>query len=145
MFYFHEFLARLDLDPEETRLLRHDHRGLAAWGRGGFEKFGCFASFQRRNPSPYSGAQLACHFIPGPTLADGDTTGLFIGITRINDRWNWDGGRMPAMQDPEIIESERDRRDVDAFDLEWLESSLAHSERILVRWGPPAAARAWSQ
>ena len=107
--------------------------------------FGCFASFQRRNPSPYAGAQLGCHFVPGPMLADGDATGLFIGITRISDRWVWDGGRMPTIQDPEIIESERDRQDVHAFDLEWLEPGLAHSERILVRWGPPAAARAWSQ
>jgi hypothetical protein len=23
-------------------------------------------------------------------LADGDATGLFVGITRIGDRWDWD-------------------------------------------------------
>lgn len=145
VFYFHEILTRLDLDLEQTRLLRHDNRGLVAWRRGGFQKFGCFASFQRRTPSPYAEAQLACHFVPGPMLADGDATGLFVGITRIGDRWDWDGDRMPAIADPEIIESERDRQDVHAFDLEWIEAGLGHSERILVRWGPPAAARAWSQ
>ena len=145
MFYFQDFLTRFELDVKETRLLRHDHRGLVAWRRGGFQKFGCFASFQRRKQSPYSGTQLACHFVPGPTLPDRDATGLFVGITRINDRWNWDGRRLPAIQDPEIIESERDRQDVHAFDLEWLERSFAYSERILVRWGAPASARAWSQ
>ena len=50
-----------------------------------------------------------------------------------------------AIQDPEIIESEDNYQGVDAFDLEWLEVSLAHSERIMVRWGRPAGARAWSQ
>lgn len=124
VFYFHEFLTRLDLDLKQTRLLRHDNRGLVAWRRGGFQKFGCFASFQRRTPSPYAEAQLACHFVPGPMLADGDATGLFLGITRIGDRWDWDGGRLPAIADPEIMESERDRQDVHAFDLEWLEAGL---------------------
>lgn len=145
MFYFHEFLIKLELDVVHTRLLRHDNRGLMAWRTGGSQKFGCFASFQRRNPSPYAEAQLACHFVPGPMLGDGDTTGLFVGITRINDRWDWNGGRLPAIQDPEIIEGERDRRDVDAYDLEWLAAGSAYTERILVRWGPPAGARAWSQ
>lgn len=97
VFYFHEFLARLDLDLEQTRLLRHDNSGLVAWRRGGFQKFGCFASFQRRTPSPYAEAQLACHFIPGPILADGDATGLFVGITRIVDRWDCKGGGLPAI------------------------------------------------
>lgn len=145
MFYFQDFLTRLALEIDATRLLRHDHRGLVAWRRGGIQKFGCFASFQRRNPSPYFRTQLACHFVPGPTLADGDATGLFVGITRITDRWDWDGDRLPAIQDREIIDSERDRRDIHAFDLEWLDASLAYSERILVRWGRPASARAWSQ
>jgi hypothetical protein len=56
-FFFHEFLTRPDL--EQTRLLRHDNRGLVAWRRGGFQKFGCFWSFQRRIPSPYAEAQLS--------------------------------------------------------------------------------------
>ncbi|TNC59239.1 GIY-YIG nuclease family protein [Rubellimicrobium roseum] len=145
LFFFHEFLAKLDLDLGRTRLLRHDNRGLAAWRSGGLQKFGCFASFQRRDPSPYAGAQTACHFVPGPTLADGDATGLFIGITSILDRWDWDGGRLPAIQDPEIVEGEGGQQELHAFDLQWLEEGVRHSERILIRWGPPAAARAWSQ
>jgi len=145
VFYFHEFLTRLGLDLKQTRLLRHDNRGLVAFRQGGFQKFGCFASFQRRTPSPYTDAQFACHFVPGPTLANGDATALFVGITRICDCWAWDGVRLPAIIDPEIIEGENDRQNVQAFDLEWLEVGKRHSERILLRWGPPAATRAWSQ
>ena len=145
LFYFHEFLARLDLDVERTRLLRHDNRGLIAWRRGGFDKFGCFASFQRSAPSPYAGAKFACHFMPGPVLTDGEATGLFIGITQINDVWDWDGGRLPAIQDPEMLEIERGHPNVQAFDLEWLGAGLHYSERILVRWGASASTHAWSQ
>jgi hypothetical protein len=32
---------------------------LVAWKRGGFQKFGCFWSFQRRTPSPHAEAQLS--------------------------------------------------------------------------------------
>lgn len=145
VFYFHEILQRLGLDPRHIRLLRHDYRGLAEWRRGGLRTFGCFASFQRRDSSPYSGVQIACHFLPGPTLANGDATGLFIGITRILDHWEWDGGRLPAIQDDAIIEAERLQEGLHAFDLEWLDDASAISERVLVRWGPPAATRAWSQ
>ncbi len=34
VFFFHEFLNRVGLDPSGIRLLRHDNRGLAAWRRG---------------------------------------------------------------------------------------------------------------
>lgn len=145
MFFFHEFLSKLDLDLRRTRLVRHDRRGLEMWRRGGLQAFGCFASFQRPDPSPYAGAQIACQFVPGPVLADGDATALFIGITSILDRWNWDSVRLPAILDPEIVESERGREGRHAFDLQWLDTGAAHSERILIRWGPPAATRAWSQ
>lgn len=145
MFFFHEFLERLGVEPAAIRLLRHDARGLAAWRRGGARTFGCFASFQARNPSPYAGVHIACHFVPGPTLADGDATGLFVGTTRITDRWAWDGVRLPAIRDQDILETARGRQDVDAFDLEWSDEGRAFSERVLIRWGPPAATRAWSQ
>lgn len=145
LFSFNEFLSKLGFDLKRTRLVRHDNRSMAAWRSGGFQKFGCFASFQKRSPSPYSEAQLACHFIPGPVLADGDATALFLGITRINDRWDWDGLRLPVLQDPEIIETERERDDLHAFDLEWLQAGQEYSERILIRWGLPSSARAWSQ
>ncbi|MBL4766173.1 MAG: hypothetical protein JKY94_00360 [Rhodobacteraceae bacterium] len=144
MFYFDEFLERQGLDLMFTRLLRHDARGLMAWQRGGAQTFGCFASFQRYDPSPYQGAQLACQFIPGPTLAHGEATALFVGITRIIDQWDWDGVRLPTIQDEDVIAGERGRQDIDAFDLEWIDEGLAFSERILIRWRPPAATRAWT-
>ena len=142
MFYFHEFLERLNLTTEHVRLVRHDSRGLVAWRRGKFESFGCFASFQTLAHSPYSKTDLACQFVPGPRLSDGDATALFIGITRITDRWHWDGKRLPVLQDQEIIGSERGNVEVEAFDLQWLDAGTDYSERILVRWG---GTRAWSQ
>lgn len=142
MFYFDEFLSRSDLDPRMVRLLRHDARGLAAWRTGGKPRFGCFASFQGGKQSPYAGAKVACHFIIGPTLPDGNASALFVGATRILDRWVWDGGRLPILRDEAIIETERGRAGVDAFDLEWIDKVEAYSERILVPWIAP---RSWSQ
>ncbi|MGC1496303.1 MAG: GIY-YIG nuclease family protein [Sulfitobacter sp.] len=143
MFFFNEFLAKIEMEPAQTRLLRHDTRGVAAWRRGGHQAFGCFASFQRQANSPYLGATGACHFIPGPLLRNGDATALFLGTTRINDRWPWDEIRMPAILDPEVIETEYGRLELEAFDLEWVEHGHELAERILVRWG--TGTRAWSQ
>lgn len=143
MFEFNDYLARIGLNPAEVRLLRHDTRGLAAWRRGGARTFGCFASFQRRNPPPYGRVEVASHFLPAPNLPDGSLTALYVGTTRILDRWVWHGQRLPLIQDPEIIEGERGRQNVDAFDLEWLEAGMAHAERLLIGWGP--GGRAWSQ
>ena len=143
MFGFNDFLGRLDLEPARIRLLRHDPRGVAAWRRGGEVAFGCFASFQKRVNSPYRGTDTVCHFLPGPPLPNGDASAIFLGTTRILDRWQWDGGRMPIFFDAEIIETERGRLDVEAFDLEWLEIGRDYAERILVNWG--AGTRAWSQ
>lgn len=145
LFYFHEFIQRIGLDPTALRLLRHDNRGLAAWRRGGPNAFGCFASFQRRNPSPYQGVQLACHFVAGPTLANGDASALFVGTTRILDQWDWTGERLPIIQDAPILETEQGRQNIDAFDLEWFPLGADFVERILLRWGPPSSTRAWSQ
>ena len=145
MFEFNDFLARLELDPKRTRLLRHDLNGVAAWRRGGRQAFGCFASFQRKGTnSPYgSTLDTACHFLPGPTLADGQATALFIGSTRVIDRWDWDGERLPLIKDEKEIEAEHLTPDLEAFDLEWLEADQAYSEKILIRWG--FGVRSWSQ
>ena len=143
MFYFHEFLEKIGLDIQQTRLLRHNDRGLAAWQSGQFQKFGCYASFQRLQPSPYAGALYACQFVKGPMLANGQATALFIGVTKILRQWPWDGQRLPRLQNTEIIESERDFENVEAFDLEWLDAGNEYSERILIHWG--TGALAWSQ
>ncbi|TYC56103.1 GIY-YIG nuclease family protein [Rhodobacterales bacterium] len=143
MFEFNDFLRRLDFEPAHIRLLRHDPRGVAAWRRGREIAFGCFASFQKRSNSPYRGTEIACHFLPGPMQDNGDATALFVGITRIIDRWDWDEVRMPSIVDDNIIETERDRRDIEAFDLEWLALGREHAERVLINWG--TGTRAWSQ
>ena len=149
MFRFDEFLTKLGIDISQTRLLRHDTRGIAAFRSGGLQKFGCWASFQGVQRPPYAGAQMAAHFIPGPALPDGDVTALFLGITKVLDRWEWDGMRLPALQDAAVLDSERQQlalgEKLEAFDLEWLELGIAYSERLLVRWGKPSSARAWSQ
>ncbi|WP_413149171.1 GIY-YIG nuclease family protein [Amaricoccus sp. W119] len=75
-------------------------------------------------------------------MANGDATALFVGATRILDRWAWDGGRLPVLRDDTIIETERGRQGVEAFDLEWLDTFEPYTERILIRWRGPIA---WSQ
>ena len=74
MFAFNEFLRKIQLSPSRVRLLRHDVRGVAAWRRGGLQAFGCFASFQRRVPPPYGRVDVACHFLPAPSLPNGSLT-----------------------------------------------------------------------
>lgn len=145
LFFFSEFLQKLGLAPDEVRLLRHDARGEAAWRRGGATAFGCFASFQKRRPSPFLGVTLACHFLPGPTLPNGNASALFLGITRILDQWRWDETRLPVLQDEDVLKTEEGREDIDAFDLVWLEEGADYCERLLVQWGTPASTRAWSQ
>ena len=144
MFLFNDFLQKIDLDPAEVRLLRHDLRGVAAWRRSA-QAFGCFASFQDRNRSPYGRASLACHFLQTPNLADGSLTALFVGTTRILDRWDWDGDRLPCIFDEAIVEGERGRQDSEAYDLEWLDVGAEYVERISIKWGWGPAGRAWSQ
>ncbi len=142
-FFFDQILERREFDPQTVRLLRHDVRGVAAWVSGGRNRFGCFASFQRANSSPYRGAEIACHFLPGPQLPDGDATALFIGTTTILEWWEWDGNRLPRIRDDEAIAAEPPRREILAFDLDWIDRTDDLSERLLIRWG--AAPRVWSQ
>lgn len=143
MFDFNEFLAKIYLAPSQVKLLRHDVRGLAAWRRGGANAFGCYSSFQKQKPAPYHMVEIACHFLPGPNLPDGSLTALYVGTTRIVDRWKWDGGRMPRIFDEEIVAEEMGRQGVDAFDLEWLDAGSEYSERMLINWG--SGGRAWYQ
>jgi hypothetical protein len=143
MFEYNEFLKKIGLNPGQVKLLRHDDRGVAAWRRGGENAFGCFSSFQRRRPDPYQGVELASHFIPAPNLPDGSLTALYVGTTRIVDRWDWDGQRMPQIVDEQIIAGEMGRQDIHAFDLEWLDAGRDCSERLLIDWG--LGARAWFQ
>lgn len=142
-FSFNQILEQRGFNPRNVRLLRHDERGVAAWRSGGRQRFGCFASFQLANRSPYNETHVACHFLPGPQLIDGNATGWFVGMTIILDTWEWTGNRLPRMQDQEIIQTEPPRPDVQAFDLDWVDEFDDLCERILIRWG--VGTRAWSQ
>ena len=144
MVEFNDSLTRLGCDLARVRLLRHDTRGLVAWRRGGETAFGCWASFQKKAPSPCSGPMdLACHFLPGPTVGDGAATRLFVGATRILDRWDWDRLRRPRILEDVILASEAGRAALEAFDLEWPGAARRYSERLLINWG--AGTRSWSQ
>jgi hypothetical protein len=44
-----------------------------------------------------------------------------------------------------MIAREEPRAGIVAYDLDWIDQTEDLVERILIRWGPPAAARAWSQ
>lgn len=143
MFEFNDLLRKLDLDPQGIRLLRHDPRTLSIWRRGKEVAFGCFASFQSAANSPCKGTDLVCHFMPGPLSPDGEATALFLGATRILDRWIWDGDRLPKIQDKIEIDKVQGRDGVEAFDLEWIPEAHEYSERLLIGWG--VGTRAWSQ
>lgn len=144
---FTEVLERRGVDPNRARLLRHDRRGLAAWVAGR-DAFGAFASYQKPSPSPYARAALAFQFVPGPVLGDGDHTALFVGAHRILDRFTLDRSRarLPMLHHPSTDREYRERPDaVDAFDLEWLGAWDDLAGRLLIRWGPAASTRSWSQ
>lgn len=144
MFFFHEVLERLGIDPTRTRLLRHNAVGADWWARGGEQAFGCFASTQSRDKSPYGGdIATACHFIPAPPLPDGGHAALFVGATSVGERWPWDGARMPRLFDPDVLAATSIGSDDDGYDLEWLDIARPWSRRVLVKWG--AGALAWSQ
>ena len=142
MFSFNQFLQDQGSDPAKTKLLRHDSRGVIAWRRGR-DAFGCFISFQDKKVNPYAQSQWACHFIPGPNLADGRMTALYLGMTQILDRWEWNGERLPLFQDNQIIASEISGENVEAYDLKWIQEAPSRSERLLIDWG--MGARAWHQ
>lgn len=140
---FCELLTKRGVGLKTARLLRHDRRGLEHWSRSR-SHFASYASYQLSAKSPYAGAETAFQFVPGPALPDSDQTALFIGAHRILDRWLWDGVRLPCLHDPHVPEDPA-RQDLEAFDLDWLTDWDDLAGRILVRWGPPASTRSWSQ
>jgi hypothetical protein len=143
LLWFSEIVRRQGAAVEGTRLVRHDKRGLQHWRRGE-DRFSGFASYQAVSKSPFKDATLLFQFVPGPPLEGGDQTALFVAAHRVLDRWVWDGTRLPALHHPDLAEDAA-RIGIEAFDLECLPDWRELSERILVRWGPPAATRSWSQ
>ena len=147
MFKFNDVLCKLGFNPDKVRLLRHHPPATAAWNRGGRTALGCYASFQTPGSnSPYNDSDIACHFLSQPSLADGTQNALFVGITRIRDRWPWDpnGDRQPVIDDAQIVAEMRDCTDAqEAYDLEWLPIGQDYVERLLIGWGDGTLQ--WSQ
>lgn len=145
MFYFHEFLERIDVDPTKTKLLRHNPSDFTYWIGRELEKFGCYASFQKKSPSPYAKSTLACHFLPGPNTLDGKPTAIYLGTTKVLDKWDWDGKRMPRIYHEELIKRQlaKSFEGLEAFDLEWFNAGSEYAERIVIDWG--SGTRAWFQ
>ena len=143
---FTEILTRRHIEPGQSRLLRHSDRGGDQWRRGR-DSFGHFASYQSQTPSPYKDCRYAFQFIPERPLDDGDQTALFVGATCVAAGWRYDGRRLARMS------TDAARRNSDympkkgetAYDLKWLPEFDDLVERVVVRWGPRASTRAWSQ
>jgi len=137
MFDFRDFLNRLGIELRHTKLLRHNEVGSMHWERG-TDAFGSFASFQRRDRTPYGQeCRVACHFISGPQTATAPHTALFVGATRIVDRWNWEpqGERLPRIRDGQVIADYRDNDEPhEAFNLEWIDVAADYAERLLISW-----------
>lgn len=147
LFDFPEVLKKRGFVASDCRLLRHDRTGLEAW-RLGRAQFGAFVSYQKAQPDPYARATFAFHFVPGPVLADGAHSALFVGAHRILDRFPLDRTRqrVPRLHHP-FCDEEYHQQTVgkNAFDLAWLDDWDDLSERILIRWGSANSTRAWSQ
>jgi hypothetical protein len=147
LFYFSEIITKSGIELERCRLLRHDQRGLSAWNLG-HKNFGGFISYQKRTPSPFFRATYAFHFVPGPVLTGGDQSALFVGATKVLDRFNVGPGesRQPLLHHSSTDEEGADWYDgTEGFDLEWLPAFEDFSSRVLIRWGSSSSTRAWSQ
>ncbi|MYA60910.1 MAG: GIY-YIG nuclease family protein [Chloroflexi bacterium] len=142
--HFTEVLTKRGVDPRQSRLLRHNATGAEQWRRGR-DCFGHFASYQGK--APYKDCRFAFQFIPERALGGGDQTALFVGATSVAEHWLYDGQRPARMSTPTAMRNSGYMPEVGAtaYDLEWLPEFDDLVERLVVRWGPTAATRAWSQ
>ena len=127
-------------DPRKARLVRHDKHGAAAWRRGR-EHFGDYISYQKK-ATPYRNAETAFHFVPDRPLPNGDQTALFVGGTRVVEKWTFDGTRLPSLATLPRPEYRMPDEHL-AYDLDWVMEFNDLVERVVVRWG--TSARSWSQ
>lgn len=137
---FTDLLADARIPPNQTMLLRHDHRGLSALKQGR-DWFGSFISIQRADRSPVrGGAKYVAQFVSGTALPSGAQTAIFVGLTEIFGRWPWDPDRLPRLWNthggiiPQI--------DNEAVDFGWLDS-LSDKIGTTIEWG--YSPRSWYQ
>jgi hypothetical protein len=138
---FTDLLSGADIDPATTKLLRHDRRGLSALKRGE-DWFGSFISIQRADNSPFSTeAQYAAHFVPGLPLSNGSSSAVFVGVTEVHGRWDWDPDHLPRLWLAEDTKNPKHKNE--AVDQAWLDTLSEHSRRLMVDWG--FSPRSWHQ
>jgi hypothetical protein len=142
---FAALLRAAGLDPARVKLLRHDDRGRAALALGRAQ-FASFLSIQNARASPYRGDPThAAHFIPGPRQADGAASALFVGLTRLLDRFPWSETRLPRLWLPGPYDGGQKppEDDNEGSDHAWDAALADHEGRLLIDWGH--APRAWAQ
>lgn len=142
LFDFTEVIERRGIDPAIARVVRHDRRGVREWHLSP-ALFGHFASIQRADwNSPYKDAEFAFHFLPGPRLAGGEQTALFVRAHRILREWFWADDPQPfALYRADSGDQPNTGHRV--YDLDPLADFDDLIERVLIDWG--TGTRSWSQ
>ncbi len=143
---FREIIERRGVSPKQSRLLRHNQNGAKEWRKGN-EAFGHFASYQSASRDPYNKCDYAFHFIPGLLLDDETYAAMFVGATKVRDKWKYDGSRKACMSIDiaENLSEFNPKVGTLAFDLVWMPEFEDLVERIVIAWGVRSSARAWSQ
>lgn len=143
-FGFSDLIALRGLPVEGARLVRHDRLGAEEYHRGR-AYFGDYITYQGAGLDPFKGASVAFQFIPGPALDDGDASALFVGAHHVGESWLvGDGSRRPTLHHDESRYWPRAPTDR-AYQLDPLPEFEDLTGRVLIRWGAPNSARAWSQ
>lgn len=140
-----DLLTNAGFDLNRVKLLRHDHRGTAAYQLSR-DHFGSFLSIQRTRTSPYrSDPEIAVHFLKGPTLENGSSTAVYIGATRLLGRRDWGAGALPKLWLPGDYDGgfKKPEHENEASDHEWLDFLSDKVENLIIDWGH--GARAWHQ
>ena len=142
--------AGFSLEPERTRLLRHNADARLAWTRGA-EMFDHYVSFQAPPPkSPYNKCDVAFQFVPVRLTAK-RAGALFVRAHRVVDRWRYEGPE--ADKQPSYAKTaypywqpKGEPVGMEAAELEPLEIFEEFSEKVLVEWSPTShGTRSWSQ
>ena len=141
---FAEVVKRRGVDLRQSRLFRHNEEGARQWHRGR-DCFGHFASYQ--GGTPYNSCRYAFQCIPERPLDDGDQAALFVGAMCVGHKWRHNRRRKARMSTPDAIRNSNYRPELglNAYDLTWMPAFDDLAGRLVIRWGPVAATRAWSQ
>ena len=141
---FAEIIQKRGFDPATARVVRHN-AAIAAEYRAGMRFFLHAITYQAAGVDPFSQAQTAFQFIPGPALPDAHHTALFVGAFRIGERWIFGDGARRAPLHCDEARCFVPQPDTIVYDISPLPEFDDLRDRVLIRWGPAAATRSWSQ